>query len=394
MKDVSFLVENGIDVKGSLELFGDMDMYNETASDFLNSVPKKLADIKKYKEASDMPNYAILVHSLKSDSKYLGFTKLAELAYNHEMKSKANDITYVYTNYDELMREANRIVNVVKEYMGMEVEQEEEKPVIVKDKTILVVDDSNIIRNFIKKIFNDTYEVIVANDGREAIDAISLNPNSNIVGMLLDLNMPNVNGYEVLEYFDKHNLSVPKTYDDLLKSEYKNLIAIPDPKTSGTGYAFYLNAVNIMGEDKAIEYFKKLKNNLREFTTSGSGPTNLLKQGEIAIAMGMTSQGVEAINEGYNFKIVSLKTGAPYNTTSFGIIKGRENKENVREVFEWLMNDFGKYDKEYFLPDKILKNQEVKVKNYPTNLKDAKMDGVDSVSVKQDLISKWEKVNG
>jgi CheY-like chemotaxis protein len=206
MKDVSFLVENGIDVKGSLELFGDMDMYNETASDFLNSVPKKLADIKKYKEASDMPNYAILVHSLKSDSKYLGFTKLAELAYNHEMKSKANDITYVYTNYDELMREANRIVNVVKEYMGMEVEQEEEKPVIVKDKTILVVDDSNIIRNFIKKIFNDTYEVIVANDGREAIDAISLNPNSNIVGMLLDLNMPNVNGYEVLEYFDKHNL--------------------------------------------------------------------------------------------------------------------------------------------------------------------------------------------
>lgn len=195
-------------------------------------------------------------------------------------------------------------------------------------------------------------------------------------------------------YFDKHNLSVPKTYDDLLKSEYKNLIAIPDPKTSGTGYAFYLNAVNIMGEDKAIEFFKKLKNNLREFTTSGSGPTNLLKQGEIAIAMGMTSQGVEAINEGYNFKIVSLKTGAPYNTTSFGIIKGRENKENVREVFEWLMNDFGKYDKEYFLPDKILKNQEVKVKNYPTNLKDAKMDGVDSVSVKQDLISKWEKVNG
>ena len=206
MKDVSFLVENGIDVKGSLELFGDMDMYNETVSDFLNSVSKKLADIKKYKEASDMPNYAILVHSLKSDSKYLGFTKLAELAYNHEMKSKANDITYVYTNYDELMKEAYRIINVVKEYMGMEVEQIEEKPVVVKDKTILVVDDSNIIRNFIKKIFNDTYEVIVANDGREAIDAISLNPNSNIVGMLLDLNMPNVNGYEVLEYFDKHNL--------------------------------------------------------------------------------------------------------------------------------------------------------------------------------------------
>ena len=123
------------------------------------------------------------------------------------------------------------------------------------------------------------------------------------------------------KYFKEHNLSIPKTYEDLLKPEYKNLIAMPDPKTSGTGYGFYLNAVNIMGEDKAIEYFKKLKENLREYTTSGSGPTNLLKQGEIAIAMGMTSQGVQAINEGYDFKIVSLETGSPYNTTSFGIIK-------------------------------------------------------------------------
>lgn len=195
-------------------------------------------------------------------------------------------------------------------------------------------------------------------------------------------------------YFKEHNLSIPKTYDDLLKPEYKNLIAMPDPKTSGTGYAFYLNVVNIMGEDKAIEYFKKLKNNLREFTISGSGPTNLLKQGEIAIAMGMTAQGVEAINEGYDFKIVSLKTGSPYNTTSYSIIKGRETNENVRKVFNWLINDFGRYDKENFSPDIIIKNQDVKVKNYPTNLKDAKMDGVESVDVKANLISKWEQVNG
>ena len=38
------------------------------------------------------------------------------------------------------------------------------------------------------------------------------------------------------DYFKEHNLVIPKTYDDLLKKEYKNLIAMPDPKTSGTGY--------------------------------------------------------------------------------------------------------------------------------------------------------------
>ncbi len=196
------------------------------------------------------------------------------------------------------------------------------------------------------------------------------------------------------KYFKEHNLKEPKTYEDLLKPEYKNLIAMPDPKTSGSGYGFFLNVVNIMGEDKAIEYFKKLKNNLREFTTSGSGPTNLLKQGEIAIAMGMTQQGVEAINEGYDFKVVQLETGSIYNTTSYGIIKGRETKESVKKVFQWLISDFQPYIVENSYPDIILKNQNSNVKNYPTDLKDADMTGVDSIKTKEHLTEVWSKVNG
>lgn len=196
------------------------------------------------------------------------------------------------------------------------------------------------------------------------------------------------------EYFKEHKLAVPKTYDDLLKKEYKNLIAMPDPKTSGTGYAFYLNVVNIKGEQGAIEYFKKLKNNLREFTTSGSGPTNLLKQGEIAIALGMTAQGVEGINDGYDFSIVELETGSPYNTTSCGIIKGKDNRESVKDVFAWLITDYGKFDKENYMPDKILKVQDNKMPNYPENLSDADMKNIDSTETKDILTKKWSEVNG
>jgi len=196
------------------------------------------------------------------------------------------------------------------------------------------------------------------------------------------------------EYFEEHDLAIPKTYKDLLKPDYKNLIAMPDPKTSGTGYAFFLNVVNIMGEEKAIQYFKELKENLREFTTSGSGPTNLLKQGEIAIAMGMTSQGATAITEGYKFEIISLETGAPYNTTSYGIIKGRENKENVKKIFEWLSTEYIRFDKENYMPDVILKEQKNNVKNYPTNFKEANMRGIDSIETKNKLIEIWSEVNG
>ena len=197
------------------------------------------------------------------------------------------------------------------------------------------------------------------------------------------------------KYFKEHNLKTPKTYEDLLKKEYKNLIAMPDPTTSGTGYGFYLNMVNLKGEDEAIEYFKKLKNNIREFTTSGSGPTNLLKQGEIAIAMGMTSQGAKDINDGYDFKIVTLDTGAPYNTTAVGIVKGKEDKENLKEVFNWLINDFNRYDKENYMPDVILKDQKNNVKNYPTDLKMADMTGIDDNSLKVKLTEKWgSEING
>ena len=118
MKDVNLLISNGVDINSSLELFGDMETYNETLEDFLASAEEKLQQIQTYKETSDMPNYAILVHSLKSDSKYLGFTKLAELAYNHEMKSKANDTSYVNENYDELQKEIDRIIKIIKEYLG------------------------------------------------------------------------------------------------------------------------------------------------------------------------------------------------------------------------------------------------------------------------------------
>lgn len=116
--DRSYLEKNGVDVERGLELLGDMDMYNETMEDFLSEISDKMPKVIEYKENSDMPNYAILVHSIKSDSKYLGFTKLAETALDHEMKSKENDIDYVNEHYNELEEEVNRIISVIKEYLG------------------------------------------------------------------------------------------------------------------------------------------------------------------------------------------------------------------------------------------------------------------------------------
>lgn len=216
MRDVNILTNNGVDVEASLEIFGDMQSYDESLGDFLGEVYNKLADIKKYKETSDMANYAILVHSLKSDAAYFGFTKLAELALNHEIESKAKNVAYVYDNYDILVKEANRIIDVVKNYANggkyiftaiapEEVEVLNLSP--AKEKAILVVDDSHLVRNYLQKVFSSDFEVLSANNGEEAIRLLEKNINQKkIAGMLLDLNMPGSDGFSVLEYFKKHNL--------------------------------------------------------------------------------------------------------------------------------------------------------------------------------------------
>ena len=225
MKDVNILKNNGVNVDKSLELFGDMETYDETLETFLTEANEKINNIKKYKEIADMANYAILVHSLKSDAKYFGFDKLAELSYNHELESKANHIYYIYDHFDELMDEVDRTLNLVRQYLGKEIVKKEEKS-IIKDKTILVVDDSEVISSFIKKLFNNEYNVLLAKDGMEAINNLN---NESLVGMLLDLNMPNVNGFVVLEYMKNNDLfkTIPVSIitgvgnDDIIKKAFE-----------------------------------------------------------------------------------------------------------------------------------------------------------------------------
>ena len=113
-----YLEENNIDYKNGIELFGSMDMYNNMLSDWYKGINDKWSKIISYKNNKDMTNYSIEVHSLKSDSKYFGFTKLIELSLNHELKSKENDIEYVNNNFNELEIEYRRIMNIVNNYLN------------------------------------------------------------------------------------------------------------------------------------------------------------------------------------------------------------------------------------------------------------------------------------
>lgn len=192
------------------------------------------------------------------------------------------------------------------------------------------------------------------------------------------------------EVLKKHNLPIPRTYEELLDHKYYNLIAMPDPKSSGTGYFFYKSLVNTMGEEQALAYIDKLEYNVKQFTESGSGPIKLLIQGEIGIGLGLTFQGVNQINSGSPFQIIYPQEGSPYSLTGTGLMKQSADDEEVNKVFDFIINDFLLYDKEHFSPESILVDQKNTIPNYPQDIRYADMQGIEDIKEKERLLDLWK----
>ncbi len=192
------------------------------------------------------------------------------------------------------------------------------------------------------------------------------------------------------EILKKHGLEAPKTYEDLLKPEYKGLVAMPDPKSSGTGYFFYKNWVNMWGEDATIAYVDKLYGNIKQFTESGSGPIKLLKQGEVAIGLALTFQAVTERNDGQPFDIIFPETGSPYSLTGSAMVQGHAQKAGVAEVYDYIIHEFLVYDKENFSPEAIYADQQNLIPNYPENIKYADMTGIQDDKEKERLLALWK----
>lgn len=192
------------------------------------------------------------------------------------------------------------------------------------------------------------------------------------------------------EVLARYGLEAPKTYEDLLKPEYKGLVAMPDPKSSGTGYFFYKSWTNTMGTDGALEFVDKLYSNIKQFTESGSGPIKLLKQGEVAIGLALTFQAVNEINDGQPFEIIFPETGSPYSLTGTAMLNGRETDRDIVEVYQFIINEFLVYDKENFSPENVYEGQVNKIEGYPQDIVYADMSGIQLITEKERLLALWK----
>lgn len=72
-------------------------------------------------------------------------------------------------------------------------------------KTILIADDSELNREIISEILGEAYNYIYAEDGEQAV--MRLTENASIDMLLLDMNMPNMSGMDVLKVMKEHRWS-------------------------------------------------------------------------------------------------------------------------------------------------------------------------------------------
>jgi len=191
-------------------------------------------------------------------------------------------------------------------------------------------------------------------------------------------------------FLTARNVPVPASYQDLIKPEYRGLISMPNPKTSGTGYMFLVSLINAWGEDSAFAYFDRFADNVLQFTSSGSGPVNALIQGEVGIGLGMTFQAITAVNDrGAPLQVRFFSEGSPYIGYGTAIIKGKDSRQAVRDVFEFFAHTLNREDKELFAPEQIFKSQVNNIPNYPRGVTAADMRGIESVPEKERLLGKW-----
>ena len=137
-------------------------------------------------------------------------------------------------------------------------------------------------------------------------------------------------GYNT-ELIAKKKLPVPKTWADLLNPAYKGEIQVANPASSGTAYTMVATLVQLMGEDKAFDYMKKLHANIGQYTRSGTGPIKAVARGETTVSISFVHDGPGEKMQGFPVETITPADGTGAEIGSMSIIKGARNLEAAKK---------------------------------------------------------------
>ncbi len=140
----------------------------------------------------------------------------------------------------------------------------------------------------------------------------------------------------------KKKLPAPKCWADLADAKYKGEVETSNPGSSGTGYTILAGLVQLMGEDAAFDYLKKLHRNVTQYTRSGQAQAKSVAKGEVGIGVSFIFGFENERQQGFTMvKSAAPCEGTGYEIGGIALVKGGRNREAARRYYDWLMSPAG-----------------------------------------------------
>jgi len=140
------------------------------------------------------------------------------------------------------------------------------------------------------------------------------------------------------------NLPMPKGWYDLLNPVYKDMLIMPNPASSGTGFLQIASLLVMLDPDyktkpveqnKAWDFLEKLDKNMGQYIKSGSKPAKLTAAGEYAIGCSFAFVYSSLKKKGFPVAMVMPEEGAGFELEANALLKGAKNEKAAKKFLDW-----------------------------------------------------------
>jgi iron(III) transport system substrate-binding protein len=133
-------------------------------------------------------------------------------------------------------------------------------------------------------------------------------------------------------------VEAPRSWQDLLKPEFKGQIMVAHPSTSGTSYTAIATILQLMGEEKGWEFIQQYAGQISQYTKSGAAPAKFVGQGEAAVGIVFSHDIVNEIDNNKAPLVLTFpEEGTGYEIGGMGIIKGAKHPDLAKAWFDWAL---------------------------------------------------------
>jgi len=134
-------------------------------------------------------------------------------------------------------------------------------------------------------------------------------------------------------------MTMPKSYANLIKPEYRGALVMPNPASSGTGFLTVSAILQLMGEEQGWQYLDKLHENMAMYTHSGSAPAKMAGKGEFPIGISFAYRGFKQRASGEPVDVAFPAEGSGYDVEANALIKKPRIKKDAKTFLDWAISD-------------------------------------------------------